>query len=98
TRSGHIHALVLGSSRVADAREKIGNGIGLHNVSRISLPTRLHDAGNFSLERHATEANATHCKFANIGAGAAADTATIALAHFELGLLEFFYDLRGACH
>src|SRR5262249_22996520 len=64
----------------------------------VSLPARLHDAGNFSLERHSAEADAAHRKLADVGAGAAADAATVALAHFELGLLQFLYDFRGACH
>jgi hypothetical protein len=50
------------------------------------------------LERHAAEADAAHFKLADVGARAAAHAATVALAHLELGLLQFLYDFRGACH
>src|SRR5215468_3600935 len=62
------------------------------------LPAGLDDAGNFSLERHAAEADAAHFKLAYERARAAADAAAVALAHLELGLFEFLYDFRGACH
>jgi hypothetical protein len=62
------------------------------------LPAGLDDAGNFSLERHAAEADTAHFKLADKSAGAATDAAAVALAHLELGLLEFLYDFRGACH
>src|SRR6201989_1228413 len=62
------------------------------------LPAGLDDAGNFSLERHAAEADAAHFKLADERAGTAADAATVALAHLELGLFEFLYDFSGACH
>src|SRR5262249_3217351 len=67
-------------------------------VLLLLLPTRLYDAGNFSLERHTAEADAAHLKLADISAGAAAYTATVARAHLELGLLESFCDFGGACH
>src|SRR5260370_22530861 len=51
------------------------------------LAARLHDAGNFSLERHAAKTDSAHLEFANIAARAAANTAAVAHAHFEFGLL-----------
>src|SRR6266403_1644287 len=62
------------------------------------LPAGFHDAGNFSLERHAAETDAAHLKLADISAGPAADAAAVAHANLELGLLEAFGDFRGACH
>src|SRR5258706_6544330 len=97
-RDRDVHTLVLRGSRVADARQKIGNGIRLHNVPISLLPAGFHDAGNFSLERHAAETDAAHLKLADISAGPAADAAAIAHANLELGLLEAFSDFRGACH
>src|SRR2546425_4922263 len=37
TRRPNVHPLVLGGNRVADAGQKIGNGIGLHNSPDILL-------------------------------------------------------------
>src|SRR5712671_8247655 len=51
------------------------------------LPACFHDAGNFSLERHAAKTDSAHLKLADIAAGAAANAATIAHANFELGFL-----------
>src|SRR6476620_7512973 len=68
-------------------------------ISLVSpLPAGFHDAGNFSLERHAAETDAAHFKLANESAGAATDAAAVALAHFELGLLEFLNNFRSTCH
>src|SRR5215471_15756708 len=64
----------------------------------LSLPARLHDAGNFSLERHAAETDTAHFKLADIGARAAANSATVAMAHLELRLPLVLYDLRRTCH
>src|SRR5215471_2780302 len=97
-RNRHVHALVLGRGRVAEAGQKVGNGIGLHNVPISLLPARFHDAGDLSLERHAAETDAAHFKLPDIAAGAAANAATVAHAHLELGLLEGLGDFRGACH
>src|SRR5712664_1213188 len=52
------------------------------------LPARLHDAGNFSLERHAAKTDSAHLEFANIAAR----------AHFEFGLLTSLCDFCQACH
>src|SRR5579859_874937 len=51
------------------------------------LPAGFRDPGNFSLEGHAAEADAAHLKLANVSARAAANAATIAHPHLELGLL-----------
>src|SRR4029077_14277314 len=57
------------------------------------LPARLHDAGNFSFERHAAETDSAHLELANVAARAAANTAAVAHAHLELGLLATLGDL-----
>src|SRR5260370_41127142 len=57
------------------------------------LPACFHDAGNFSLERHAAKTDSAHLELANIAAGAAANAAAIAHAHFEFGLFATFGDL-----
>src|SRR5580692_3214860 len=62
------------------------------------LPAGFHDAGNFSLERHAAETDAAHLKLTNITAGAAANAAAVAHANLKLRLLEGLSDLSGACH
>src|SRR5262250_3754573 len=64
----------------------------------MGLPARLHDAGNFSLERHATETDTAHFKLADIGARATADAAAVAMANLELRFALVFYDFCGACH
>src|ERR1700730_14669920 len=51
------------------------------------LPACFHDAGDFSLERHAAKTDSAHLKLADITAGAAANAATIAHTHLELGFL-----------
>src|SRR4029077_14693059 len=68
------------------------------SVCIVLLPTRFHDAGNFSLERHAAETDAAHLKLANIRAGAAANAAAVAVLHLELGLLQSLGDFGGAGH
>src|SRR5215470_14419517 len=62
------------------------------------LPARFHDARDFSLERHAAEADAAHLKLTDICAGAAADAATVANAHLELGLLQCLCNFGSPCH
>src|SRR5579859_2289619 len=64
----------------------------------LSLPARLHDAGNFALERHAAETNAAHLKLADISPRAAANAATVAVLGRELWFALIFYDFCGACH
>src|ERR1700746_3675489 len=56
------------------------------------LPACLHDAGNFTLQRHAAEADSAHLKLANVGASASANAATIAHTHLELGLFASLCD------
>src|SRR5229473_2201251 len=97
TRRRDIDTLMLGSYCVADAGQKIGYGISLHNSPK-SLPTGFRDAGNFSLERHAAETDTAHLKLANVTARAAANATTVALANLEFGLLQFLDDFCGACH
>src|SRR5271170_5410593 len=67
-------------------------------VLLVLLPAGFHDAGNFSLERHAAETDAAHLELANVSASAAAHTAAVAHANLKLGLLERFGDFCGACH
>src|SRR6266849_7236610 len=62
------------------------------------LPARFHDAGDFSLQRHAAETDAAHLELADISAGPAAAAAAVAHANLELGLLQRFGDFCGACH
>src|SRR5258707_8986036 len=62
------------------------------------LPARFHDAGNFSLERHAAKTDSAHLELADEGTSAAADAAAIADANLELGLLETLSDFCRACH
>src|ERR1700736_6141716 len=62
-------------------------------ISYWLLPACFHDAGNFSLERHAAKTDSAHLKLANISARASAHAAPIAYAHLELGLLAALGDL-----
>src|SRR4029077_11550384 len=62
------------------------------------LPACFHDAGDFSLERHAAEADSAHLKLADEGTSAAADTAAIAHAYLEFGLLQRLRDFCRTCH
>src|SRR5215475_11048193 len=62
------------------------------------LPARLHDAGNFTLERHAAEADTAHFKLADVGPRAATDAAAVAVANLELRFALVLYDLCSACH
>src|ERR1700751_438668 len=97
-RNRDVHALVLGGRGVANSGQKIGNGIRLHNFPISLLPARFHDSRDLSLESHAAETNAAHLELADIAAGAATDTAAIAHANLELGLLQGLGDFCGACH
>src|SRR5229473_2506356 len=94
----NVDTLVLGGRRIAEARQKIGYGVRLHNSPKRGLPTGFRDAGNFSLERHAAEADAAHLELADIAARAAADAATVAYPHLEFRLLERLGDFCCACH
>src|SRR3984957_5279717 len=96
-RRGHIDSLVLGGRRVADGRQKIGNGIRLH-ISPKYLPASFRDAGNFSLERHTAETNPAHLKLANVRARAATNAAAVSHTNLELRLLQTFGDFCKACH
>src|SRR5215472_37512 len=89
---------MLGGRRVAEARQKIGNGIRLHNSPNSLLPTRFHDARNFSTERHAAKTDAAHLELADIAARAAANAAAVAHANLEFGLLARLGDFCGPCH
>src|SRR5229473_7704455 len=50
------------------------------------LPARFHNAGYFSLERHAAKTDSAHLKLADIPPRAATNAAAIAHTHLELGL------------
>src|SRR5579871_5060956 len=65
---------------------------------RSLLPTGLHYARDLSLERHAAETDTAHLELTDVRASAAAHTAAIANAYFELRLLESLGDFCGACH
>src|SRR6184192_2607855 len=54
---------------------------------RRRLPARLHDAGNFSAQRHTAKTDAAHLKLADIAARAAATAAAVANADLEFRLL-----------
>src|SRR5215472_6466556 len=71
-----------------------------------SLPTGLHDAGNFTVQRELTEAEPAHAVLAQEAARAAAAPAAIPVAALELrrllllrrGQLNIFCDFRECCH
>src|SRR5580704_960724 len=63
-----------------------------------SLPTCLHHAGNFSLERVAAETDAAQFKSAQKTPGASAYAATVPLADLELQLPLHFRELTGTRH
>src|SRR5437868_6650157 len=67
-------------------------------ISYSLLPTSFHDAGNFSPQRVAAETDAAHFKLSDIAAGAAANTAAVAHANLELGLLASLCNFCEACH
>src|SRR6476660_4074797 len=62
------------------------------------LPACFHDAGNFSLERHAAKTDSPHLELADIPAGAATNAAAVADAHLEFRLLVRLCDFCQACH
>src|SRR5467141_155410 len=62
------------------------------------LPTGFHDAGNFSLQRHAAKTDAAHLELADIPARAAAAAAAVAYPHLEFRFLERLGDFCCACH
>src|SRR6267378_3937053 len=97
-RDRNIDALVLGGRRVAEARQKIGNGIRLHNSPKRLLPAGFHDAGDFSLQRHTAETDTAHLELADIPARAAADAAAVAYPHLEFRFFERLGDFCCACH
>src|SRR5260370_38148365 len=51
------------------------------------LPACFHDAGYFSLERHAAKTDSANLKLADIPPRAAANTATTTYANLDLALL-----------
>src|SRR6202162_1107119 len=63
-----------------------------------SLPTCLHYAGNFSLERMAAETDAAQFKLTQKTARASADSATVPLADLVLQLPLHLRELTGARH
>jgi hypothetical protein len=56
----------------------------------MTLPTRLNDAGNLTLERQLAKTNAAQIKLSQIAAGPAATFAAIVSAHPEFGLAFLF--------
>src|SRR6266568_4063199 len=68
------------------------------SVCIVLLPTGFHDAGDFSLERHAAETDSAHLELADIPARAAAAAAAVAYPHLEFRLLERLGDFCCACH
>src|SRR5690348_13842147 len=62
------------------------------------LPAGFHDAGDFALQRHASETNSAHLKLADVAPRSAADPATVAHPHLEFRLLERLGDFCCACH
>src|ERR1700729_638619 len=63
-----------------------------------SLPTSLHHARNFSLERVAAETDAAHFKLAEKSARTSADAATVPLADLVLQLPLHLRELTGTRH
>jgi hypothetical protein len=62
------------------------------------LPARLHDAGDFSLERQRPETQAADAKLAQKPARASAELAPVVLAAAELRLPRVFHSLCSSCH
>src|SRR5690242_1854595 len=67
-------------------------------ISSSLLPACFHNAGNFSTQRHAAETDAAHFKLADVAARAPANTAAVAYANLEFGLLVRLGDFCEACH
>src|ERR1700758_3314709 len=70
---------------IANPRQHIGDWIGGHSVLYLHpfLPASLHDAGNFSFEREATETDAAHLELSYVAARAPANPAAVTLASRE---------------
>src|SRR5712664_2621223 len=68
------------------------------SVCIVLLPAGFHDAGDFTLQRHAAKTDSAHLEFADIPAGAAAAAAAVAYPHLEFRLLERLGDFCCACH
>src|SRR5271156_2800602 len=63
-----------------------------------SLPARLDDAGDLSLERQTTEAQAADAELAQVCAGASAELAAVMLPALELGLAGVLDSFCSGCH
>src|SRR5579862_7132084 len=63
-----------------------------------SLPTGLHNTGNFSLERVATETDAAHLELSQKTAATAADPAAVTMADLEFRFTVQLRELTGSSH
>src|SRR5579864_8872136 len=63
------------------------------SLTTVLLPTRLHDARDFALERQAAEAQTAYAELAQVAAGTAAELAPVVLAGAELRLPRVFHSL-----
>src|ERR1019366_1795481 len=63
-----------------------------------SLPARLDDARDFTIERQLPEAQSADSILSQERPGTAAAPAAISVPALELRLLEVFCDLGGCCH
>src|SRR5579884_3655050 len=82
------------------------SAMGSDVVIALSLPARLHHAGNFSRKRQLPETDAAQVELAQIAARPAAPETTVAVAALELRLLlrllglepEILRNLCGSCY
>src|SRR5262249_35089283 len=78
---------------IANCRLPIENQLEIGNrKSAMSLPTRLHDAGDLSGQRQFTKADAAQVKLAQVAARATASPATCVRARRKLRLAISFRD------
>src|SRR5438309_473419 len=73
-------------------------GQRLRAKSFSSLPTRLRNPGNLTLERQTAEAQTAEAEFAQKSARPSADAAAIAVLGGKLGFLVRLRDLCCCCH
>src|SRR5690606_36697873 len=103
-RLGNIHRVFASQQAITDARQHIGDWVVNHR-GLLTLPTRLHDAGNFALQRQFTEVDAAQPKTAHVPTRTPTGfpavgvniLAAIADAHF-IFTLAFALNHRGFCH
>jgi hypothetical protein len=68
------------------------------SLTTATLPARLDDAGNLSLERQCTEAQTANAELAQETARSPAELAPIVLAAAELRLPRVFHPFCSGCH